>query len=45
MIVNARAEPGFITPLGWKVAGTGAGSYNQNLWIGDLIGGAAYLPR
>jgi hypothetical protein len=22
-----------------------AASYNQNLWIDHLIGGAAYLPR
>jgi hypothetical protein len=26
-------------------AGVGKTSYNQNLWIAHLSGGAAYLPR
>jgi hypothetical protein len=27
------------------VMGLSGGSYNQNLWIAHLSGGAAYLPR
>jgi hypothetical protein len=36
------SSPGHSSAI-WKIASSGS-SYNRNLWIDHLIGGAAYLP-
>jgi hypothetical protein len=36
---------GFGLSLGSSPAGLTSRRYDLNLWIGDLCGGAAYLPR
>ena len=46
---NADATAEVLVNAGFDVSTTrvdvSSRSYNRNLWIGHLIGGAAYLPR